>query len=548
MQRIDDITRIITAQNDVVITTPFAVGEVNLIGGVEITVGSVTLPFQVIIDACYPYHFHDRESIKFINEDLLDYKHVMRDGSICMHTRQCPNLEEKLSVDFSYIKQWIERYYINGEHDTHYEHLIVPEIEFGGSYFTFYFTELNHRFKGGDFGYIHYSTLSNNLVNTLPCTTHIVHCFEYAGKRHNCTWSQQYIGSKPQGAGIFIFLDSPPTDNGRFVFDSWQDFEPFFPQEFLTFIEQIKRGKITNKDSKLPIPLFIGYQIPTGETHWLCAAIDHKDFPNYGEKDPETKKFIGRLSDKPIIWLPTRDCSYDLFFGRGKMSQQLTDKKIMVVGIGALGSTIATALARGGCKNITFAEYDIKEPGNVCRSEYKFSTGFSLKTTELAATIHSISPFVEVNIYHDIFEHLKYCAQYGLNQRDFIDALNQFDYIFDCTADNDLAYILDTLSLDSKIINLSITNHATALVCTTSPTAYRWKASLYEQIQQDEQDLFNPSGCWTPTFKASYNDIALLAQFALKQINSFLSKSLPLSNFVLSVEDNGSIQIKNQVF
>ena len=100
--------------------------------------------------------------------------------------------------------------------------------------------------------------------------------------------------------------------------------------------------------------------------HWQVAMIDLKDqfFKN--------TRGIYELCDKKINWVISKNSSYHYFFGRGAFHPNLTDKKVLIIGLGAIGSQVAKTLVRGGCKNITIADYDVKEPENICRSEYNF--------------------------------------------------------------------------------------------------------------------------------------------------------------------------------
>ena len=130
-----------------------------------------------------------------------------------------------------------------------------------------------------------------------------------------------------------------------------------------------------------------------------------------------------------------------------------------------------------------------------------------------------------------------------MNPEEVRDVLNEYDVIFDCTTDNHLMVLLDSLSLKALVVNLSITNHAKELTCVFSPQIARYIEFLYSKLlTQDKSDMFNPSGCWNPTFKASYNDISLMVQFALKHIIQMLSSLEPISNFYLD-EKEGSLTI-----
>lgn len=62
---------------------------------------------------------------------------------------------------------------------------------------------------------------------------------------------------------------------------------------------------------------------------------------------------------------------------------------------------------------------------------------------------------------------------------------------------------------------------------------------IYQRIGPKSVELYNPTGCWSPTFQASYNDVALVVQHAIKCINTTFIASKPLRNFYLEVEDNG---------
>ena len=61
---------------------------------------------------------------------------------------------------------------------------------------------------------------------------------------------------------------------------------------------------------------------------------------------------------------------------------------------------------------------------------------------------------------------------------------------------------------------------------------------VYGLFKHDvETDMYNPTGCWNPTFKASYNDIECKVQVAVKHIIKMLSKQEPLSDFYITEDD-----------
>ena len=62
------------------------------------------LDFEFVISPTYPLKVYDSESIKFINKDLMRYQHVMKDGSICIHSTHNVDPVKKLISDFKSLK------------------------------------------------------------------------------------------------------------------------------------------------------------------------------------------------------------------------------------------------------------------------------------------------------------------------------------------------------------------------------------------------------------------------------------------------------------
>lgn len=115
---------------------------------------------------------------------------------------------------------------------------------------------------------------------------------------------------------------------------------------------------------------------------------------------------------------------------------------------------------------------------------------------------------------------------------------DEFDVIFDCTTDNQLMRVMDSAGTKAQLVNLSITNHAQDLICAFSPNVTETVLLIYGLLKRNtEADMYNPTGCWNPTFKASYNDIECKVQVAMKHIIRMLSRMEPLSNFYITEDD-----------
>lgn len=553
--RVTVINTVIESIPDVELITPFEQGKFDIEGCISVFVEGLeqALNFDVSISPQYPFKSHDTETIKFSNDDLLEYRHIMGNGSICIHTAHSPLLSEKLGYDIASVKAWIKKYYINKDTDTHYEHLIVSEKAFKGNHFAFFFNAVEYTFSKNQYGFVDYSILSNGVFYKDKINSNIVQQF-YDRNRKVLTdvkWNFQ-LKSLPVNLGLFIFLKDAPTKNQRWVFDDWKEFASILPQDFLKFLHTIEKN--ATKDKGKQLPLFMGYNISVTEIHWQVIMLEIGNFPIYGEK--ANKQWLTIIDgNKSIDWAMTRNCSYKYFFGRGRLNEKLTNGKTLIIGIGAIGSIVAKTMVRSGCTKVDFIDYDIKEPENVCRSEYSFFTGITNKTNDLINEMCLISPFFEpTNGGYDYSEAFDFFLKSHLTdttiKTEIEKRLNEYDVIFDCSADNDLLYVLSQLKIDTTLLNLSISNHAKQLVCAIEQNRYEFISTQFNGnvLKFDVDDLHNPTGCWNPTFKASYNDINTLVQFAIKQINLRFEQDNALRNFVIETDDTDCLTIKLKEF
>ncbi|MFT3749064.1 MAG: ThiF family adenylyltransferase [Agriterribacter sp.] len=519
-------------------------GEI-IYGRISLTEQTVTLTFDVEIYPPYPFQFHESESIRFINKELIKYDHINSDGSVCVHTLHHPELSEKMILDLNGLRHWMIKYYINGETNGNYEHIIVNHQAVDDQNSVFLFTDVDYIFKKGMHGRFTYSLLREGSWKKEKYVSLLVQKFKINGTQPACRWSSIYQQAD-ESEGLFYFHDTPPVENRRFTAKSFHQLESYFSQEFLRYLDVFAKQIRSKGYHAKHIPLLVGYPINKSEIHWQVILIPINEFPNYGEKIAGTNTWIGRLKEQPILWAQTRNSSYSYFFGRGAFHSRITEAKILIVGIGAVGSMVATTIVRGGARDVLMVDHDIKEPENICRSEYAFIPGLTAKATELSNRLAAISPFVEVKSNEGLMDLFKLVVN-GNDTRwhtDIKKRLDEFDIIFDCSTDNDIAFLLGDLDLNGDIFSLSITNHAKELICGTKQNLYGWLRQAFHQLERETEDLYSPTGCWSPTFKASYNDISVLVQYALRHINCCYKKSTPARHFYLSCTEENQFEIK----
>ncbi|WP_442795417.1 ThiF family adenylyltransferase [Pelobium manganitolerans] len=554
-QRVNEINTVIKGIPDVKIVKPFEQSKIDIEGCITVFVDGLEKPleFNVTIHPQYPFKSHETETIKFSNDDLIEHKHIMQNGAICIHTAHTPVLSQKLIYDIESVKAWIKKYYINKDSDTHYEHLIVPQKAFKENHFAYFFNEVDYTFHKNQFGFVDYSIMNNGVFHKENIQSSIFQSFSDKDRKKivDVDWNFQ-LKNLPQSTALFVFLKDVPSKNQRWVFDDWEDFDTLLTQDFLKFLHSVEERLIKEKGKTLP--LFVGYNISETEIHWQSIILEIGNFPIYGEKID--KQWLTKIEeDRSIHWAMTRNCSYRYFFGRGKLSERITESKILIIGIGAVGSILAKTLIRCGCRRLGFIEFDVKEPENVCRSEYSFFTGITNKTNDLINELCLISPFFEpVNGGYDYSEAFDFFIKSHLAdtaiKAEMEKHLEEYNIIIDCSADNDLLYVLSQLKIKSTLLNLSISNHAKQLVCAAEQNRYDFIISQFAGniLEFDVDDLHNPTGCWSPTFKASYNDINVLVQAAIKQMNTKFEQEKILRNFVIETDDTNCFNINIKEF
>lgn len=500
--------------------------------------GESPLSWQVVIVAPYPMKVNGHATISFTNQELLPFPHIMRGGELCLHTTDALTEEDQFRQDLIQLKSWVDKYYVNKEIDGHYETLVVKSTSADGVEYHFLFTELREEPTIGDYGMVRLRPLLNSSNRENKTSTYLICGFQpgrvYKSEEKLCDWSSHYLSSFNCEYGAYCMLKKAPEHHGKFIIEDFAELEPLFDQTQKDFIYKAVRGAQDNPTNLYP--LFCGYKTPDNRTYWQVILLDIAQPPIKGVKHSTSRGpvWLTVFTQTKIHWANTVDASYEYFFGRGAMPRELASKKFFIIGLGAVGSIVAKTLARCGARYIDVYDFDVKEPGNVCRSEYEVFNGIGDKSSELQVLLYRLSPFVTCRVQKSLFDYLVK----SLNPEEVRDVLNEYDVIFDCTTDNHLMVLLDSLCLKSQVVNLSITNHAKELTCVFSPQIARCIEFLYNKLlTQDDSDMFNPSGCWNPTFKASYNDISLMVQFALKHIIRMLSSLEPISNFYLDEKE-----------
>jgi sulfur carrier protein ThiS adenylyltransferase len=78
--------------------------------------------------------------------------------------------------------------------------------------------------------------------------------------------------------------------------------------------------------------------------------------------------------------------------------EKVKKAKVGIAGLGGLGSHVAIALARTGVGNLHLVDFDVVEPSNLNRQEYRMQHIGMNKTEALARQLKEINPYVNITI------------------------------------------------------------------------------------------------------------------------------------------------------
>lgn len=242
------------------------------------------------------------------------------------------------------------------------------------------------------------------------------------------------------------------------------------------------------------------------------------------------------------------------FFGRAELSANLCDKKVAVIGLGAIGSSVAESLVRGGLYKISLFDGDLVEPGNICRSTYEARNIGNSKGRAIEERIRSISPFCDVTVQGSWFDpsdkYYGVCYYYNgdfygninySSQEKFIKKIQDYDIIIDCTASNELLHFLSYAVKDTLLLSLCITNKSRDLLCVSNKTGnvFELRKHYLSCIEQETGNFYSEgTGCKLPTFLAANCDIQALSNLCVRTINRQLEAQETVDSWVFSYDDN----------
>ena len=345
--------------------------------------------------------------------------------------------------------------------------------------------------------------------------------------------------------GAWLLLEEPPIEPPWEVPETWRDLADLLsdtaidPYDLRVEIDTIFDDEPFNW-------LLLGFPIPNevGGTpvliHW--QPIDLSDLTSPSEisggfrETPQGQRTAAQvdLARESIQWLESDNWAHNQLSRRGRVRTSLAEANVLLLGAGALGSTVAECLVRAGCTRFTIVDGDVFEIGNTARHTLSLPDVGENKANALANRLQSLSPHVEAVSVPEAFP----------PDSAFSDQIEAADVVIDCTASNAVLQALDARRWDEPVLfcSASMGRRANRLFwfsaySTTFP--YEQFTESYEPWRIQEQVEWQPGedavpervGCWHPASVIRMDRVMMWAGTIIRLLDRSTSLGLGGTKF-----------------
>lgn len=234
---------------------------------------------------------------------------------------------------------------------------------------------------------------------------------------------------------------------------------------------------------------------------------------------------------RPLPWMRSQSWLDRDLTGRGRLEPHLWELRVIVIGVGALGSAVAELLVRGGVRTLAVFDGDRLDAGNLVRHILTLNDLERNKATAVAERLNQVSPHVRVLASEEPF-----AAQPDAFEAESRSALADADLVIDCTAEDSVLVSLERFDWERErtFASFSLGLHARRLYCFFACGASFPRRAYVEAVtpwlEQDLQGLDEAElpregvGCWHPLMPATIVDVWLFAATAVRSLEADLAR------------------------
>ena len=341
--------------------------------------------------------------------------------------------------------------------------------------------------------------------------------------------------------------------------------------DFYTIFKKTWMLKNSNKFGILlvgfPIPKKV--ELPFTEIHWQPLFFQNlKGFraqkPKPYLKGParKPKQIWRRLREngcfslnQQLPWGRVENITSERLYARGAHPPRVQSASIAFFGCGALGSSVAELLARGGIKRLNLFDLDLITFGNLCRHTLEGSSVGLNKAEEVAERLSRANPLSMIK-GHAVRIPLNSCSDEAIRQvlldaDVFVDCTTSetaFDWLSEYAVKNGKRLISLFFSFRAELLTICISGEFTScreifndLKDSVKKKKTKIDPNVYFHEPSEEEEIMEGAGCWHPTFPAQNAHIQILAAHAVDVI-SYSINSKPKSGLAVIVERRSGAQ------
>jgi len=303
--------------------------------------------------------------------------------------------------------------------------------------------------------------------------------------------------------------------------------------------------------------ILLGYPIPTHwngdprEVHWQAILSPHVP-SNIKPMDgfrPNTHGINQRLrrdifgDGKKLSYLRTANWHPERLQARGRLHSEITKRPIAIIGAGALGSTIAELMVRGGAAEILIIDDDNLEAGNLVRHTLTSIDIGRNKADAIASRLQGASPMA----------HIKPHTKRISSKKELVVLLDPFEIIVDCTGEDDVLSLLGAAwwSIPKYFLSASLGfaakrlflfgMHACCFPFENFESAVRPWLDEERSKWSAAGETLEGTGCWSPLFPAPGDDVWLAAVTTVKYLERTMRGEISSGLHVLEQPLNRSL-------
>lgn len=257
------------------------------------------------------------------------------------------------------------------------------------------------------------------------------------------------------------------------------------------------------------------------------------------------------FKNEQITWVESDNWDQGQLLRRGKLDETIRESNIMLLGAGALGSTVAENLLRDGCTTITIVDGERFEIGNLARHTLGLESINRPKATALAERLRQLSPHATIYDVH---------SSYPLSE-DQQDSVPDPDIVIDCTGNDRVLFALenDTWETPRLVVSTSLGPRGDRLYMYATYThtfdqtdfveRYRpWSHRDLAEHRPEHDMIPERVGCWHPTSVITMNMIARWGGMVPELLERSADLGRGQSSFTVleSLRNDGSISIESR--